>query len=269
VNVAAEPRPLEAGAEVLPGYRVVEHLRRGSALDVYDVWSTQRQCSCIAKVIRPDRIDNPAVRRRLLTEGRLLMRLAHPHIVRAYELHQRPQPALILETLTGATLDCLLEGAPRGLGAADVAILGLQLISAVHYLHINGVLHLDLKPSNIVAEGSATKLLDLDIAQAPGRSRGWGTRRYMAPEQMRGNHVTAATDVWGIGMVLFEVLTGRHPFDGPARTPPRIAFRRGVPAGLRCALTQALDPEPANRPTLEQLTTVLRALLSDAGIVAA
>src|SRR5262245_33477547 len=78
---------LAEGDRLTPGYMVVAHLHRGDALDVYEVWSAERECRCVAKVLRPDRLEHPGDRQRVLREGRLLQRLTHPHIVRAYEPH--------------------------------------------------------------------------------------------------------------------------------------------------------------------------------------
>src|ERR1051326_445217 len=90
--------------EIAPGYRVYELLRSGSLLDVYDCWSVQRRCRCVVKVIRPERAHEAHARRRLLREGRLLRRLAHPHLVRVFEVIERPRTAVVLETLGGGTL---------------------------------------------------------------------------------------------------------------------------------------------------------------------
>jgi serine/threonine protein kinase len=178
------------------GYELIEHLHRGHAYDVFDAWSDQRGCRVVVRMLRPDRRDPRA----LLREGRLLRRLAHPHIARAYETRLRP-PMVVLETLGGATLAALLEDGP--LDGADALELGLQLSSAVRYLHRRGWLHLDLKPSNLIADGGRLKVIDLSIAQRPGRIRaGTGTERYMAPEQERGGRVGPPADVWGIGAVL-------------------------------------------------------------------
>jgi serine/threonine protein kinase len=103
------PSPiLGPGETLLPGYHVIEHLRRGQSLDVYDVWSEERACRCIAKVLRPDCLHDAAAARRLAREGQILSRLAHPHIVRIFARFSQPQPALILETLTGETLGSVL-----------------------------------------------------------------------------------------------------------------------------------------------------------------
>jgi eukaryotic-like serine/threonine-protein kinase len=178
------------------GYELIEHLHRGHAYDVYDAWSEQRGCRVVIRMLRPGRRDPRA----LLREGRLLRRLAHPHVVRAYETRLRP-PMVVLETLGGATLAALLEDGP--LDPDDALELGLQLSSAVRYLHGRGWLHLDLKPSNLIADGGRLKVIDLSIAQRPGRIRaGTGSPDFMAPEQERGGRVGPAADVWGIGAVL-------------------------------------------------------------------
>src|SRR3989454_9918511 len=110
-----------------------------------------------------------------------------------------PSPFLILEPLTGATLSPIIKKNPR-LGLSDLAPLGIHVCSAMHYLHRRaGFLHLDLKPSNIVCEQGHAKVIDFSVARRPGRGhKGAGTRQYLAPEQARGDLVTAATDVWGI-----------------------------------------------------------------------
>ena len=262
---APRHRPLRAGRLVAPGYRVLDHLHRGHVLDVYDVWSEARACRCVAKLLRLDRLDEPADRRRLIQEGRLLQRLAHPHIVRAYETLQNPSPVVILETLPGATLGRLIEH--RGpLTVADVALVGLHLSSAMHYLHGQGFLHLDLKPSNIVVNGGMAKVIDLSIAQRPGRGRrGVGTRQYMSPEQAAGGRVSSASDVWAIGVILFEAATKQCPFEAldgrrydqlERRADPIRAHRR-LPRAVSTLVDACLDLDPAQRPAVDDLLTVL------------
>ena len=261
------PPSLAPGAILAPGYRVLAHLRRGGSLDVYEVWSEERACRCVAKVLRPDRIGDAAAQRRLLHEGRLLVRLRHPHIVRAYEVFDRPLPSVILETVGGATLERLLQD--ERFAPVEIISVGLHLCSALHYLHGHGVLHLDLKPSNIVSDRGLARLLDFDIARAPGQGRrGVGTRYYMAPEQARGERLTTAADVWGIGVVLYEVASGRNPFlprPGDPKYPqlarraePVRRRRRRLPAALAEAIDRALEPDAALRPTITELSRLLR-----------
>jgi eukaryotic-like serine/threonine-protein kinase len=261
------PAPLRQGEVLSPGYEVVRHLRRGNHLDVYDVWSTERGCRCVAKTLRPDRRSDRPARARLLAEGELLQELSHPHLVRCYEVIDRSPPVLILETLAGETLGHLLERRGR-LSLEDAAWLAVHVCSAVGYLHGRGWLHLDLKPSNIVREGDRAKLLDLSIARRPGRAPpGAGTPDYMAPEQITGDELTAATDSWGIGAVVYEALAGQPPYgedasddrdpqvDGP---PPSIRTHRRLPDDVAVMIDACLDPDPASRPSVPQISSLLQ-----------
>jgi serine/threonine protein kinase len=261
------PPPLAAGQPLAPGYEVIAHIRRGNHLDVYDTWSEERACRVIAKTPRPDRLEDKETVRRLFREGRLLKRFTHPHIVRAYEVLKEPQPAVILETLTGATLAYLIDTSPRRLALSDIVHLGIHLCSAVQYLHRHDILHLDLKPSNVVSERQLAKIIDLSIARSPGRGRkGAGTPQYMAPEQVLGGFLSPATDVWGIGAVLFEATTGEEPFnaDEPGyeqleRRISPIRSHRRVPAGFAKLVEACLEPDPAQRPTVQELMKGLTA----------
>jgi serine/threonine protein kinase len=186
-------------------YRLLELLSSGHACDTWDAWSEERGCRVIVRT--------GDVRR----EGRLLRRLSHPNIVRAYEVHR---DWIVLETLGGSTLAALPP-----LETEDAIEMGRQLCSAVGYLHRRGWLHLDLKPDNLIADGGRLKVIDFSIAQRPGRVEpGTGTRRWMAPEQEHGGRVSTATDVWGIAAV----------------------FRA---AGLECEVSE----DPAERPAVDDV----------------
>jgi eukaryotic-like serine/threonine-protein kinase len=269
-----------------PGYETLEHLRRGHDLDVYDVWSEERACRCVIKAVRADRLDRDGPRERLLAEGRLLQRLTHPHIVRAYEVIEEPVPMVVMETLAGETLGHMIEEREVELSAAELAQLGLHLCSAIRYLHRNGVLHLDLKPSNVIAECGRAKLIDLSVARPPGPAHpGIGTHWYMSPEQARGGELGAAADVWGIGAVLFEAATGEPAFDDPDAsdedddwdesasesldegdypqlTAParRIDELRPLPTELVDLVAACLEPEPQRRPRVDELMRALEPL---------
>ena len=265
------PPPLKAGEVIAPGYEVIAHLHRSNYFDVYDAWSEERACRCIAKTPIPDLLEDKSLARGLFREGRLLAKLTHPHIVRAYETLKEPQPTLILETLTGATLAYLIETRQRRLPLTAIVNLGLHLCSAIHYLHRHGILHLDLKPSNIVSERGLAKLLDLSIARPPGRGqKGMGTLEYMAPEQARGGILCAPADVWGIGAVLFETATGEVPFeayedessyDQLERRAESVGLYRRVPAAFDDLVHSCLEPDPALRPSVDGVAESLRALL--------
>lgn len=210
------PPQRAVGTEIAPGLRILGLLNRSRHLDVHDVWSVERAARCVVKVARPDRLDRPKVARRLRLEARLLQRFAHPHIVRGYAVPGAPEPMVVTETLTGATVGHLLHTTPRRLRPAEIAHLGMHVASALVYLHGQGWLHLDLKPGNIVAEGGRAKVIDLSVARRPGRVKaGVGTFYYMSPEQALGGQVGPPADVWGLGAVLWEAAVGRRAFDEP------------------------------------------------------
>jgi eukaryotic-like serine/threonine-protein kinase len=265
--------PLRAGTEIAPGYEVLGQLNRSNVLDVYDAWSEERECRCIVKALRPDHLADLAARRRLLAEGRLLQSLVHPGIVRGYETLRSPQPLVVMETLTGETLTHLIDRRTRPFSARELAFLGLHLASAVAYLHRQGYLHLDLKPSNIVAEAGRAKLIDLSIARRPGRlPADLGTWCYMAPEQASGGRVGAAADVWGIAVVLWEAVSGDTPFGDESLEHPQLVHRapplgsvRRLPRALTDMVDACLQPSAAKRPTLAELRAALEPVAGSRG----
>jgi eukaryotic-like serine/threonine-protein kinase len=266
-------RPLGRGREIAPGTTILEHLHRSAGLDVYDAWNRPRGCRVIVKTPRPDRLRNPRTRTRLVREGQLLRRLTHPHIVRAYEVHDGARPVIVMETLTGATLERLIGDAARPLGAAELANLGAHIAGALRHLHANGILHLDLKPANVVAEHGRAKLIDLSHARPPGRMRaGNGTWCYMAPEQARGGEIGPPADVWGLGIVLYSAALRRNALaeladeldvDDPqlhARLPLLRRARPRLPAELSALVDACLEPLPGDRPALDDVLERLYAL---------
>lgn len=211
----------------------------------------------------------------MLQEGAIVTTLAHPHLVRGYARCIEP-PALVLETLWGATLAAVIEQGP--LGHEDVALLGDQLASVLGYLHRHDWLHLDVKPANVVVRGGSAVLIDLSLAGRPGDGRpGAGTRGYLAPEQALGVGLSPAADVWGLGVTLLEALTGELPHGDEAtwesrrrlplvhrRLPSRpfdgagqVAALGALPDGWSDLLLACVDPDPAARPRLADVRHVL------------
>jgi serine/threonine protein kinase len=260
--IVVEPKIEPAESELAPGYTVLELAHRSRMFDVYEVWSAERHCRCAAKIVRPDRESEVKASRRLLREGRLLLELSHPNILRAYELLHRPRPVLVTEALPGMTIGYWVEEngpLPEG----DLLHLATHIISALSYLHENDVLHLDVKPDNLLASYGIVRLIDFSLARSPGRGhRGAGTHAYLAPEQALGRRVTPAADVWGLGAVLWEAAAGRPAFDRPAdddaydqleRRADPVGTYRQLPPGIGEAIDACLDPDPALRPGLSEL----------------
>jgi serine/threonine protein kinase len=251
----------------MPGYRLVRLLHRGHSFEVYEAWSLERDCPVVVKRARPTAADEAV--RRLLREGRLLRSLTHPHLVRGYEVHRLPRPAIVLETLPGQTLAHLFDTGP--LPARDVVMLGRQLVSVLGYLHAAGLVHADLKPANATLSDGLVRLMDLSLAQPPGPwRRRAGTPGYLAPEQATRTRVTTATDVWGLGLVLLEAASGEDPFPvgcpeydeelGPVAAPRPLRARRRVPRALDELIRGMTAVDPAARLSLAEVRAALLAL---------
>ena len=224
----------------LERFEVHALLARGSRVDTYDVTDPDRDCRAVLKVVRPDRAAEPHVVAALRTEGELLTTLAHPHLVLGYEVLD---DAVLLETLPGRTLAALIDDGP--LGVRDTALVGRQLASVLGYLHRHGWLHLDVKPENVVVQEGRVVLIDLGLATPPGRlERSVGTEGYAAPEQDAGRTVSAATDVWGLGVTLAECLEGRGA------------------GALRELVADCCRPDPAERASVAEVAARLDAVLA-------
>jgi serine/threonine protein kinase len=253
---------------------VSEHLARSRRLDVYAAWDEERACPVVVKTLRPDRRAEPELRAALRREGELLRDLAHPHLVRAYAVHDEPRDAVVLETLAGRTVQHALRTAGRLPSAAQVAVLGAQLGGALRFLHRHGVLHLDVKPANVVlGHDGLGRLIDLSHAGPPGSyAPGRGTWSQRSPEQCRGGALTGAADVWGLGILLRELATGVNPLedlaeahdtDHPALAgpvPPARADRPRLRRELAGLLDAMLFPVPADRPGLDEVLARLAAV---------
>ena len=262
---------LEKGDHFVSGYTVLEHIRRGKDFDTYYIWSKERLCGCIGKTLRPDRQGNLSLKESLIQEGECLKKFTHPNLVRAYEVFTDPSPNIIMEVLTGQTLSHLIESNKnRLLPVQQLAHLGTQLCSAMYYLHQKKILHLDLKPSNIICQPPHVKVIDLSIAGLPGQvKKGSGTRRYMAPEQAQGNELSAATDVWGVGTVLFYASTGRKPFrsyhekeyDQIKRLADPVRSYRRIPVAFANIIDHCLHPDPVQRPNINEVAKCIKEFL--------
>jgi serine/threonine protein kinase len=263
------PPPAGPGAVLVEGTHVRAHLARAEDVDVYEVWNELRQCHCIAKMVRSGIPSEEAWRERLLEEGAVLDALSHPNIVRLYESHSDPG-LLLLEKAQGFPLTTLLHDSDsrRYLVWTHALALAMQLASALDHVHRCGYVYLDLKAPNILVDGGQLTLVDFGHARAPGQQRaGLGSARYMAPEQALGGEMTPATDVWGLGVIMFELLTcGLWPFAPSDTEHPQLAGAawsvadvRRVPRPLAAFVDGCLRIEPADRPSL----TALRDLMLD------
>ncbi|OLC09424.1 MAG: hypothetical protein AUH39_04595 [Chloroflexi bacterium 13_1_40CM_67_9] len=258
VTLAFSPR----SAAFVSGYRAVAHLRRGDLCDVYDAWSEEREARCVIKILRPDRRAYAADRRRVVAEGELLLSMTHPHIIRAYEVHEDPIPFIVLEAGSEALLTRLIEQGPLSL--RDLARLATQLCSALGYLHRRGYLHLDLRPANVSYDRGHARLVDLSLARHPGAAApAIGPARSASVEQAHGQPQSAATDVWGLGALLYEAATGRAPVGedrNGAQVPPLKRNGRLRPA-TASIIIRCLSASPEERPSLAEVARIFAPLV--------
>ena len=274
MTVAGRPRPtwgLQEGDELAPGRFVLRRIGAGRRCETLLVWDEHRLAVLVAKVLRPDQARVPAARADLEHEAALLARLAHPVVVRGFGAAPDERfPHLVLEHLEGPTLAELISE-HGALALEQLLPLGLHVASALHYLAAEGVLHLDVKPSNVVM-GAPPRLIDLSVArtlaEAAGVRRPLGTDAYMAPEQCRPDGgIGPPADVFGLAATLHHAVAGEPPFapDGERfpqlRAAPR-ALPRRTPPQLVSILRAGLDPEPGARPAAAELASGLEPLVS-------
>jgi serine/threonine protein kinase len=254
-------------AETLGGhYRLVRLIGRGGMSDVYEALDVRTGVSVAIKVVRGS---DPEFVQRLSHEARALESFSHPGLVRLFDTGLAGDQAyLVMEYIDGITLAELLRQGP--LSAAETAALGATLADALEYVHERGIVHRDVKPSNILRTTSGTTMLgDFGIAQLRDAATltitgtMLGTVSYMAPEQLEDNQVGPSADLWSLGIVLLECLTGRRVYEG---SPSEIVARRlmapvplpvDLPVPWKLVLTGMLDHRPDQRLTGRQVAAML------------
>lgn len=279
--------PYPLGHRIAGDLTVIGHLAVGRAAHLYQVWSARDWCAYTCKIIAPgsggSRIALGALRR----ESRILRTVGHPNIVRRFGAGTHDGlPFLLLEYLEGPSLFDVIEAQPqRRLEISDAVRAAIHIGAALYHMHRSGFLHLDLKPSNLLLRDGVPVLIDLDTArriEPPRRpSRPVGTAPYMAPEQALREPLTPAADVYGLGALLFEMLTGQWVFEdayavpGPDGRPvqfPQVDLVPASPRELRPAIGRSLDrivttciaTDPADRfPSMHPLLLALASELQD------
>jgi serine/threonine protein kinase len=267
---------LREGEEIAPGRSVVRRLGGGNRYEVYLAWEERMRSLVVVKLLRPDRTERVRSRRALEREAELLERLAHPVLLRGFAaVAEGPRPHLVLEHLEAPTLRSILRHGP--VSNEQLLPIAVHLAGVLHYLTCEGVVHLDVKPDNVMV-GVTPRVIDLSLArsveQAAAVATPVGTFSYMAPEQCdpvgRGP-IGPPSDVWGLGATLYHAASGRKPFarggsqDREAGEPMRYPqlerepapLPSFVPAELSEAIMACLAPDPAERPTAAELANRL------------
>jgi serine/threonine protein kinase len=262
------------GDEIATGRHAVRLLGGGHRYEAWLAWDERLRTLVVAKVLRPDQANDPGVRRMLAGEASMLARLAHPLLVRSFGAEvSGPRPHVILEFIEGPRLSTLIRR--YGLIVEQALPLALNLCSVLHYLGEERVVHLDVKPRNIVMAGSP-RLIDLSVARGLeelGSLRGpVGTDAYMAPEQCdpaRYGEIGPPADVWGLGVTVHEAFTGALPYPRPNawRAYPQLShparMAEGVPPNLAPLVASCLEPRPGDRPTAAELGDALEPFVAE------
>ncbi len=209
---------LHQGDEIVPGRTAIKRLGGGLRYEAYLAWDDHLRSLVVIKVLRPGLVEDRRTLEGLRSEVEFLGRLNHPVVVRSFGADlDGPRPHVVLEHLEGPRLSSLRRKYGPLLPEQLVS-LAIQLCAAIHYLAAENVIHLDVKPSNVIM-GGPPRLIDLSVArtidQCAQLRSPVGTDAYMAPEQARpenGVPIGPPADVWGVGVTLFEALLGERPF---------------------------------------------------------
>ena len=201
---------LHEGDEIVTGRHAIKRLGGGLRYEAYLAWDDHLRSLVVIKVLRPGLVEDRRTLEGLRSEVELLNRLNHPVVVRSFGADlDGPRPHVVLEHLEGPRLSTLRRKYGPLLPEQLVS-LAIQLCGAIHYLAGEGVIHLDVKPSNVIMGGPA-RLIDLSVARTTEQCTQIrspvGTDAYMAPEQARpdeGMEIGPPADVWGVGVTLFE-----------------------------------------------------------------
>ena len=281
---------IEIGAEVLPArevgrYQILDKLGEGAMATVYKAFDPSINRALVIKFLHGNLSAIADYRQRFLREAKAAGILSHPNIVTIYDVGEiEKRPYIAMELLGGGPLD---EMMPTGteMPLRDALLISLQLANALDYAHSKGIFHRDIKPANIIrlADGKTIKLADFGIAlvaagEASDRTAAgtiMGTPHYMSPEQARGETVDARSDLWAVGVILYQLLTGKRPFHAESiatlmlritqQAPQPVGeLRAEIPASLRRVIARSLNKQPGKRyQSGQELADALRRVLQE------
>ncbi|OYT73203.1 MAG: hypothetical protein CFK52_02765 [Chloracidobacterium sp. CP2_5A] len=276
-----------AVARVVDGkYQIVRMVGRGGMGAVYEAIHSTMQRRVALKILNADLVSNPAALERFRREALLSGRLKHPNAITIYDYGMSAigEAYIVMEFLEGHSLGQELQQA-KTLSPLRVVSVLAPVCDAVHAAHAEGIIHRDLKPANIMLEklrtGETVKVLDFGIAKLAMNNPSLmnltgtgiiGTPQYMSPEQCQAHRIDGRSDVYSIGVIAYEMLTGKLPFDEPTplatviaqvkqKAKPLRELRPDIPPALEAVVMRALEKSPANRhQTAEELGEALRAV---------
>lgn len=271
---APEPKAaweFSSGDEIVPGRTMQNLLGGGERYEAYVAWNHRLMTPTVLKVLRPNVVNNDRARRSMAKEGELLAGLQHPGLTRVFDMDaEGERPFIEIEYVEGPRLSTLIRRHGR-LNPEQAFPLGRQLAATLHFLHAEGILHLDVKPSNVIM-GPTPRLIDLSVARRADRAHlinGFvGTDAYMAPEQADPDlwlTIGPKTDTWGLAATLYYAIAkrlphakGRHDATGVERFPQLVEAPAALDPmrhspGSTELIMDALARSPEDRPTVAEL----------------
>ena len=280
VRSAASSDPLGLVGEDVGRYQIERHLGGGGMGIVYKAHDLELGRSVALKFLPPYLATSVEAEKRFVREARAASSLDHQNIATIYEigLTQKGSRFIAMAYYEGETLEEVLSR--TGALSIETAVeYACQVAAGLARAHEAGIIHRDIKPANaLVTERGVVKLLDFGLARVADRSRltqsgrRLGTVAYMSPEQAKGREVDARTDVWALGVLLYQMVTGTHPFEGDHEMallqaiqheePVPVRERRlDVPERLASLIGKCLEKDPADRPgTVDEMAADLRSV---------
>ena len=266
--------PEKSPGTVVGHYTIESKLGRGGQGVVYLAHDTRLNRRVALKFLPEALVDDACARQRFIREGKTASAVEHPNICMIYaiETTDEGEPFIAMAHCQGVTLrQALNDGV---LSVADAIDIAAQIADGLAAAHEHGVVHRDVKPGNVMLTGQGVKILDfglarfLDSSQITATGSVLGTPSYMSPEQVRCEPPDPLSDVWSLGIILYEMLTGAPPFTGSHPDAVCYAINHepippstmGVPWALRTLVFRALSKSPARRPSAHALASALREL---------
>ncbi len=214
------PKTLAKGNTLAGKYSIIEPIGKGGMGVVYKAEDIRLKRNIALKFLPAEVLEYPEARERFIREARATAALSHPHICTIHEINEEEaEPFIVMEFIDGQSLRQKIAGKPMDQSQAlDIA---MQAAEGLNEAHKKGIVHRDIKPGNImITTAGQVKIMDFGLAKVLGESlltkeaMTMGTAAYMSPEQVRGEILDHRTDIWSLGVVLYEMLTGQFPFKG-------------------------------------------------------